>query len=65
MVVDILVVVGAVAIAGFLGWFFFGSRTASETTQEGDVQEATVVVQGGYSPAVVQARKGPVPSLPP
>ena len=58
MVVDILVVVGAVAIAGFLAWFFFGSRTARETTQEGGLQEATVVVQGGYSPAVIQARKG-------
>ncbi len=58
MVVDILVVVGAVAIAALLGWFFFGSRTASETTQAGGVQEATVVVQGGYSPAVIQARKG-------
>ena len=58
MVVDIFVVAGAIAIAAFLAWFFFGSRTASATTQGGGVQEVTVVVQGGYSPAVIQARKG-------
>ena len=49
MVVDVLVVIGAVGIAGFLAWFFFGSRAATEARVTSGVQEATVVVQGGYS----------------
>lgn len=57
MLADILVVVGALGGAGFLAWFFFGSRAAAETTVTSGVQEATVVVQGGYSPNLIQARR--------
>ncbi|MEE8345745.1 MAG: cupredoxin domain-containing protein, partial [Dehalococcoidia bacterium] len=58
MIADILVVAGAIALSGFLGWFFFGKRAAAETILTGGVQEVTVVVQGGYSPNVIRARKG-------
>ena len=58
MLADILVVVGALGGAGFLAWFFFGSRAAAETTVTSGAQEASVVVQGGYSPNVIQARRG-------
>ncbi len=58
MLADVLVVVGAIGLAGFLTWFFFGKRAAAEATVTGGVQEVTVVVQGGYSPNVIRARKG-------
>ncbi len=29
MLADVLVVVGAVGLVGFLGWFFFGKRAAA------------------------------------
>ncbi len=58
MFADILIVAGAIALSGFLGWFFFGKRAAAEATVAGGVQEVTVVVQGGYSPNVIRARKG-------
>ncbi|MCH7576864.1 MAG: heavy metal translocating P-type ATPase, partial [Chloroflexi bacterium] len=58
MLADVLVVVGAIGLSGFLGWFFFGKRAAAEARVAGGVQEVTVVVQGGYSPNVIRARKG-------
>ena len=58
MLADVLVVAGAIGLAGFLGWFFFGKRAAAEAKVAGGVQEVTVVVQGGYSPNVIRARKG-------
>ncbi|MFQ5880634.1 MAG: HAD-IC family P-type ATPase, partial [Dehalococcoidia bacterium] len=58
MLADVLVVVGAIGLAGFLTFFFFGKRAAAEATVAGGVQEVTVVVQGGYSPNVIRARKG-------
>ncbi len=58
MLADVLVVVGAVGLVGFLGWFFFGKRAAAEARVAGGVQEVTVVVEGGYSPNVIRARKG-------
>ena len=58
MLADVLVVVGAIGLAGFLSWFFFGKRAAAEATVVGGAQEVTVVVQGGYSPNVIRARKG-------
>ncbi len=58
MLADVLVVAGAIGLAGFLGWFFFGKRAATEARVAGGVQEATIVVEGGYSPNVTRARKG-------
>jgi Cu+-exporting ATPase len=54
---DILVVVGAAALVAFLVWFFFGKRAAAEASVASGVQEATIVVRGGYSPNVISARK--------
>ena len=58
MFADILIVAGATGLSGFLAWFYFGKRAAAEATVAGGVQEVTVVVQGGYSPNVIRARKG-------
>lgn len=53
----IVTLVGAVTIA-MLAWFFFRSRTATEAVEKAGVQEVRVVVRGGYSPDVIQARTG-------
>ena len=45
MLADVLVVAGAIGLAGFLGWFFFGKRAATEARVAGGVQEATIVVE--------------------
>jgi Cu+-exporting ATPase len=58
MIDDVLVVLGALGAVSFLFWFFFGKRAATEAKVTGGVQEVTVVVQGGYSPNVIRARKG-------
>ncbi len=58
MIDEVLVVIGGASAVLFLAWFFFGKRAATEARAMGGVQEVTVVVQGGYSPSVIRARKG-------
>lgn len=42
-----------------LGWFFFGPRrTAAARAGSGGVQELSVDVQGGYSPAHIVVKRG-------
>lgn len=42
-----------------LGWFFFGPRkVALAQTGVGGVQELSVTVQGGYSPAQIVVKRG-------
>jgi len=48
---------GAFIIAA-LAWFFFRSRKATDAIEQAGVQEARVVVRGGYSPDVIRARTG-------
>src|SRR5215475_11783130 len=57
-VVDVVVVLAAVAALAGLGWFFFGPRKAKAAELAGGVQRATVTVRGGYSPEVVRVRQG-------
>ena len=54
----VLVILAAAAASAFLLWFFFGPRRAQEATVERNVQRATVVVAGGYSPDLIHAREG-------
>jgi plastocyanin domain-containing protein len=54
----IVVVVGVVAIACVL-WFFFGPRQrVSAVESAGGVQEIQVTVKGGYSPDVIVVGQG-------
>ena len=54
----IVVVVGVVAIACVL-WFFFGPRQRfSANVTSGGVQEIQVTVKGGYSPDVIVVGQG-------
>jgi plastocyanin domain-containing protein len=56
---EIAVVVGGVALIGFVLWYFFGERErVSAKAGEGGVQEINITVKGGYSPDVVVVREG-------
>src|SRR5215475_1348692 len=57
-VVDVVVVLAAVAALAGLGWFFFGPRKAKAAELRGGVQRATVTVKGGYSPEILRVRQG-------
>src|SRR5215472_1748765 len=56
--IDVIVVLGAVAVLAGLGWFFFGPRRARAAVLAGGVQRAEVTVKGGYSPEVIRVRQG-------
>jgi Cu+-exporting ATPase len=57
-VVDIVVLVVAVAAIAVLGWFFFAPRRAHAAEASGGVQRLQITVRGGYSPNVIQVRQG-------
>lgn len=52
-------IIGIILIIAIL-WWFFGKHTeqAGDASVNGNVQEATVVVKGGYSPSTVVLKKG-------
>lgn len=55
-----LVTAGGLAASLFIAWFFWFSRNkgvAAETTAAG-VQEAQVIVKGGYTPDVIIVKAG-------
>ena len=56
--IDLFVLAGAtVALVG-IAWFFFAPRASAQAEVLDGVQEATVVVRGGYSPDVIRVRAG-------
>ncbi|MHB1064075.1 MAG: heavy metal translocating P-type ATPase, partial [Georgenia sp.] len=55
---EIVIIVGALALTGFLAWFFFGPKKARQAEMDDGVQVVRVKVQGGYSPDVVQVALG-------
>jgi len=55
---DIAVILVGLGLSGILGWFFFGPKKAHSATEVGNVQEVTLTVKGGYSPALVRVRQG-------
>jgi plastocyanin domain-containing protein len=55
----IVVLAGILAIAGVNWWFLLADRgSAAAAISVGGAQEATIVVQGGYVPAVVRVKAG-------
>ena len=55
---EVIVIVAAVAITGFLWWFFFGPKNARQAELVGGVQEVDITVKGGYSPDVIRVTEG-------
>ena len=55
-----LVIIGALSLIAFIVWWFFGKRTSSETEahMSSHTQEATVTVNGGYTPNTVVLKQG-------
>jgi plastocyanin domain-containing protein len=57
---DLLVILGGAAAIAWVNWYFFLSDRGSvgAAAAAGGVQEITVVVQGGYSPASLKVKRG-------
>jgi plastocyanin domain-containing protein len=57
--VEIVVVVGGIALIGFVLWYFFGEReSVAANLDESGVQEIKVTVRGGYTPDVIVVKAG-------
>ena len=56
---QILVLLAGLAAIAWVNWYFFaaGRQAAAAATGAGGVQEAVIVVEGGYSPAVVKVKR--------
>jgi P-type Cu+ transporter len=57
-IADLLVLIGAAGALAGVAWFFFAPRASVRAELHDGVQEATVVVKGGYSPDVIRVRAG-------
>ena len=56
---EIIVIIGGVALVALVLWYFFGEReSVAAEVNEGGVQEIKVTVKGGYSPDVIVVREG-------
>lgn len=56
-----VVLLGGVAAIAWVNWYFFvaaRSTAAAAAVGGGGMQEVAIEVKGGYSPAVVQVRRG-------
>ncbi len=55
---ELLVTAGGLVAIAALAWFFFAPRAARRSELGESVQEVEVVVSGGYSPNLIEAREG-------
>jgi plastocyanin domain-containing protein len=57
---DLMIAAAGIAAIAWVNWYFFfaGRSTATATVAAGGVQEVTVQVAGGYSPAQVRVKSG-------
>jgi P-type Cu+ transporter len=55
---DAVIIVTALALTGFLGWYFFGPRKSKRAAVDEGVQVQTITVKGGYSPSLVEVVQG-------
>jgi plastocyanin domain-containing protein len=57
--IQILVLLAGIMAIAWVNWYFFlaGRAAAEATTGAGGMQEAVIVVEGGYSPAVVKVKR--------
>ncbi|MCL4394283.1 MAG: cupredoxin domain-containing protein [Chloroflexi bacterium] len=53
------VLLGAVVLSGLVVWFFFLSqKTGTRLAESSGVQEANIIVKGGYTPDVLVVKAG-------
>lgn len=59
---DLVVILGGVAAIAWVNWYFLvaGRRVSEAAEATGGVQEVRIRVAGGYDPAHVRVRRGPV-----
>jgi plastocyanin domain-containing protein len=59
---EIMVILGGVAAIAWVNWYFLvaGRRVSEAAVGTGGVQEVRIRVAGGYDPAHVRVRRGPV-----
>jgi Cu+-exporting ATPase len=55
---DAAVAAAAVALIVAVNWYFLGPRRSQQASRLEGAQSATIVVDGGYSPAVVEVEAG-------
>jgi plastocyanin domain-containing protein len=60
MMDKILVVIFGAALIAAIAWWFYGQKnlTATDADQAGDVQTATIIVDGGYKPQLISLKVG-------
>ena len=56
----IMVTVVGLGLVAFVLWYFFFSarQTAAAVSTSGGVQEVAITVKGGYSPDIIEVKKG-------
>lgn len=59
-IANLAVLIGGLAAIAWVNWYFFIAprRGASLATRRGAVQEAHIVVKGGYEPATIRVSSG-------
>lgn len=57
---QLFVTLAGLGLMAFVAWFFFWAphRLGAATTTAAGVQQVTIQVKGGYSPNVIEVRKG-------
>jgi P-type Cu+ transporter len=55
---DVVILVGALAVTGVMGWYFFGPKKSRRAELTEGVQVVGVTVKGGYSPDVIRVAAG-------
>src|SRR6516165_8084692 len=56
--VELIVTVGGILLIAALWYWFFGPKRAHQAEVVGNAQEVRITVRGGYSPNIIEARKG-------
>ncbi|WP_127849951.1 cupredoxin domain-containing protein [Lacticaseibacillus hulanensis] len=56
----LIVLIAGVALIGFIIWWFFGNHAVDSeaASVEGNQQTVAVTVKGGYSPEVIELKRG-------
>ncbi len=56
---EIVVTLGGIVLAAFVAWFFwFSPREVTRIAEAAGVQEAEIIVKGGYTPDVIVVKAG-------